>query len=60
MLTKRSVVNADAAVMCALDWIDEILEEGGFVKACDFTNVTPPSHFHSWVRKLFFRCVPPP
>ena len=49
MLTRRSVVNADATVTCALDLIDEILEEGGFVEACDYSKVTPPTHFASWV-----------
>ena len=48
MLTRRSVNNPDATVACALDLIDEVLEEGGFVEACDFANVTPPTHFHSW------------
>lgn len=48
MLTKRSVINADAAVTCALDLIDEVLEEGGFVEACDFAEVAPPTHFGSW------------
>ncbi|CAB9513307.1 ankyrin repeat, family A (RFXANK-like), 2 [Seminavis robusta] len=48
MLTKQSVINADAAVRGALDIIDEILEEAGFVAALDFGNITPPTHFKSW------------
>ena len=48
MLTRRSVINPDSTVSCALDLIDEVLEEGGFVEACDFAKVTPPTHFHSW------------
>lgn len=53
MISKRSVINADAAVMCSLDLIDEILEEGGFLEACDYTNVTPPTHFPSWVSVFY-------
>ena len=48
MLTRRSVINADATVTCALDLVDEVLEEGGFVEACDFAKVTPPTHFAAW------------
>jgi hypothetical protein len=54
MLTKRSVINADATVQCALDLIDEILEEGGFVEACDHAQVVPPTHFASWVSSQKF------
>jgi len=48
MLTKRAVVNPDATVTSALDLVDEVLEEGGFLEACDEAQVTPPTHFGSW------------
>ena len=50
ILTRRSVMNADATVCDTLDLIDEILEMGGFVDALDFVKVTPPTYFATWVR----------
>ena len=50
LLTKQCLVNADAAVMSGLDLVDEILEDGGFLEACDAAQVLPPPNFASWVR----------
>ena len=49
MLSKRCHINPDATICCSLDLIDEALEEGGFVEACDLCGLTPPSNFRSWV-----------
>ena len=48
LTTSRSAIAPDAAVIAALDLIDEVLEEGGFVEACDLANVPPPSTFRNW------------
>lgn len=48
MLMKRSMINANAAITCALDLIDEVLVEGGFLDACDYAKITPPNQFKSW------------
>lgn len=50
LLYRRAAVNADDAVMGSLDLIDEILEEGGFLDACDEARVTPMPHFESWAQ----------
>lgn len=53
MLQSTCFVNADAAVAIALDFIDEILDEGGFLDACDAAHVpAPPTHSHwsAWKR----------
>ena len=45
----RSFANPNAAAACALDLMDEVLEEGGFLEACDAAHVEPPdSTYHSW------------
>ena len=49
LLTKSSVVDSKAAVISTLDLIDEILEEGGFLEACDAVRVQPPGDYTSWV-----------
>lgn len=49
MITKRCRIDVDSSVSCALDLIDEVLEEGGFVEACDEAKVTPPPNFSDWV-----------
>lgn len=48
MLTKCSVVDPVATVSCALDLMDEVLEEGGFLEAFDLAKVPPPEQFASW------------
>jgi ankyrin repeat protein len=48
LLTKRCGVDADATVSCAMDLIDEVLEESGFLDACQRVGITPPTHFKSW------------
>lgn len=46
LLTQRAVVNAVASVRGALDIIDEVLELGGFCKACDLVHLPPPEKNH--------------
>lgn len=48
MLAKRSAVNPDDAVGGALDLMDEILEEGGFLLALDAAQIPPPLIFSQW------------
>jgi len=48
MLTRRSHINTDCTISCALDLIDEVLEEGGFVEACDSSGIIPPANFETW------------
>jgi len=48
ILTKRCGIDADSAISCTFDLIDEVLEEGGFLEACTMAKITPPSHFTSW------------
>jgi hypothetical protein len=60
MLTNQCVVNADAVVMSALDLIDEVIEEGGFMEACDNAKVTPPTHFSSWREWEAWGCLRAP
>jgi ankyrin repeat protein len=53
LLTKRCLVDANAALESGLDLMDEVLEEGGFLQALDQALVPPPLNFHSWVRTRF-------
>lgn len=48
MLTRRSHIDADCAVSCALDLIDEVLDVGGFVEACNLSGIIPPANFETW------------
>jgi uncharacterized protein len=48
MLQRTCFVNANAAVLSALDLVDEILEEGGFLEACDKARVPAPPPFENW------------
>lgn len=51
VVTKRCFINPVAAVSGILDLIDEVLEEGGFIEACDMAgDILPPSssRFNSW------------
>jgi len=48
MLTKRATIHPDETVVTALDLVDEILEEGGFVEACDAAAVSPPPFHATW------------
>lgn len=48
MLTRRATIHPDAAVVGSLDLIDEVLQEGGFLEACDAAAIVPPTHFSSW------------
>ena len=54
LLARRAQVNPDSAVFCAMDFIDEVLEEGRLLEAFDEANVPPPSNFSSWVSKAYF------
>lgn len=53
MLTNRSVINPTATVSGALDLIDEILEEAGFLEACHASGSIPtppaPRFVSSWI-----------
>jgi ankyrin repeat protein len=51
LLTKRCAVNATAALESGLDLMDEVLEEGGFLQACDQAGISSPSSFETWVSK---------
>lgn len=53
LIVKRCTVDPDAAIASSLEIIDEVLDEGGFVEACDEAQVTPPTNFSSWVRHCF-------
>jgi hypothetical protein len=48
LITRQTSVDPDTAVASSLNLIDEVLEEGGFMEACDTAKVVPPSHFSSW------------
>ena len=51
MLTSsRCFVDPNAAALCALDLVDEILEESGFLDACDLAvpPIEPPANFQTW------------
>ena len=48
-LTRQCRVDPDVAVESTFDLIDEILEEGGFVEACEKAGVTPPTNYATWV-----------
>jgi ankyrin repeat protein len=55
MLASQCRVDADMAVHSILDLIDECLDSGGFVEACEAAHVTAPTNFASWVScSLFF------
>jgi hypothetical protein len=41
-------VNPNAAVVQAFDIIDEVLEEGGFLSACELAHVPAPIPFATW------------
>jgi len=56
LIVKRCTVDPDAAITSSLEIIDEVLDEGGFVDACDEAKVTPPTNFSSWVRILLWLC----
>ena len=48
MLTRRAAIHPNETVVSCLDLIDEILEEGGWVQACETARVPPPEPFSSW------------
>jgi len=48
MLTRRSHIDADCTISCALDLIDEVLDEGGFVEACELSGIIAPANFETW------------
>lgn len=49
LLASRSLVDPNSAVFNAVDFIDEVLEEGGLLEAFDAAGVIPPQSFSSWV-----------
>lgn len=50
LIVRKCTVDPDAAIAASLEIIDEVLDEGGFVHACDEAHVTPPTNFSTWVR----------
>ena len=55
LLMKRANVHGNAALEGGLDFMDEILEEGGFLEACDQVGsktIPAPSGFDSWVSSM--------
>lgn len=48
MLQTTSHGNADAGVAGTLDFIDEVLEEAGFLEICDQRRIPAPIPFHNW------------
>jgi len=49
-LTTTCLIDPDAAVICTLDLVDEILVEGGFIEALDSSGVPPFPTFQSWAQ----------
>jgi hypothetical protein len=59
MLMRRADINPNETVVCCLDLIDEILEEGGWVQACQAANVPPPHPYTSWTAwKTYGQTIP--
>ncbi|KAL7522196.1 hypothetical protein ACHAWX_006884 [Stephanocyclus meneghinianus] len=58
LLASRSLVDPNSAVFNAVDFIDEVLEEGGLLEAFDAAGVIPPQSFSSWTafREWIGRC----
>jgi hypothetical protein len=48
MMQSTCLVNSNAGVAITLDFIDEVLEESGFLEACDVAKVPAPSPFLNW------------
>jgi ankyrin repeat protein len=57
LIVRKCTVDPDAAIAASLEIIDEVLDEGGFVHACDEAHVTPPTNFSSWVRSCGIYCI---
>lgn len=49
LLISRCSADPNAALTSCFDLIDEVLEDGGFLKACDQALIPPPDNFPSWV-----------
>jgi ankyrin repeat protein len=49
MLQATAFINANEGIMNTIDFLDEILEEGGFLTACDLAQVPAPLPHVSWV-----------
>lgn len=52
LLIGRCSADPNAALVSCYDLIDEVLEEGGFLEACDQALVPPPDNFPSWVSQI--------
>jgi uncharacterized protein len=48
MIQSTCLANSNAGVAITLDFTDEVLEESGFLEACDVAKVPAPSPFHNW------------
>ena len=57
LIVKQCTVDPNAAIAASLEIIDDVLDEGGFVDACDAARVTPPLNCSSWVRSLLLLCI---
>ncbi len=58
LLIGRCSADPNAALTSCFDLIDEVLEEGGFLTACDQALVPPPDKFPSWVRQRYLLFCP--
>mmetsp|Transcript_6360 Transcript_6360/g.9164 ORF Transcript_6360/g.9164 Transcript_6360/m.9164 type:complete len:847 (-) Transcript_6360:244-2784(-) len=48
LLTSRCSVDPNASIFSCFDLMDEVLEEAGFLDACDQAGVVAPPHFSDW------------
>lgn len=48
LLIGRCSADPNAALISCFDLIDEVLEEGGFLAACDQALIPPPQNYPSW------------
>lgn len=55
LLIGRCSTDPNAALTSCFDLIDEVLEEGGFLNACDQALIPPPENFPTWVSTV----IPP-
>lgn len=48
MLQQRRNLDPTSTISCALDLIDDILENSGFLDACDASNLVAPTGYLNW------------
>lgn len=49
IVSRRRRIDPTSTIKCSLDLIDDILENVGFVDACDSSRLVAPTGFSSWV-----------